>query len=71
MKTLKLAILFCLFSIFTFAQIAQNEKEALIALYNSTDGNSWKQSWDLEQPVSKWYGITIENDNVVSIKLKF
>ena len=34
---------------------------ALVALYNSTDGPNWINTWDLSQPVSEWYGITLDN----------
>lgn len=36
------------------------EKNILIAFYESTNGNSWNQKWDLDAPVSEWYGVTTE-----------
>lgn len=36
------------------------EKNILIAFYESTNGNSWNQQWDLNAPVSEWYGVTTE-----------
>jgi Leucine-rich repeat (LRR) protein len=71
MKTLKLTLLFCLLTAFTYADISKTQKDALVAIYNATNGESWKQSWDLNQPVSAWYGLSIENDNVVAINLSF
>ena len=65
MKTLKITLLFCLVSIFSFAEVSKDQKTALVDLYNATNGDSWTQSWDLDQPVSKWHGITIDNENVV------
>ena len=58
MKTLKITLLFCFISVFTFAEVSQDQKNALVDLFNKTNGDSWNHKWDLEQPVSKWYGIT-------------
>lgn len=35
------------------------QKEALVALYNATDGAHWKnnQNWLSDKPVSEWYGV--------------
>ncbi len=33
---------------------------ALVALYNANDGPNWNIPWDLNVPVSEWYGITID-----------
>lgn len=55
-----------------YAQVPQNEKDALIALYNSTDGVNWNNNdnWlDNSQPVSNWYGVTVVNNHVTSINL--
>ena len=40
-----------------------NDSLALVALYNSTDGPNWTNTWDLSQPVSSWYGVTISTDS--------
>ena len=42
---------------------------ALVALYNSTDGDNWTNSWDLTQPINTWRGITVANDRVTRINL--
>jgi len=43
---------------------------ALLALYNSTGGESWKTTWDLGKPVCTWHGITLsDKGNVKSINL--
>lgn len=39
------------------------DKAALIALYNSTNGASWTNSWDLEEPIENWYGVELEDVN--------
>ena len=53
---------------FTFA-IPKAEKNALIDLYESTNGANWKNTWDLSSKVSNWNGVVIENNHVVSITL--
>ena len=39
---------------------AQGDRDALVALYNSTGGESWSQSdnWNTDSDISTWYGIT-------------
>jgi len=49
--------------------ISKSEKKALIALYNSTNGENWLHKWNLNEPVSKWYGVKIANNHVVEINL--
>ena len=39
---------------------------ALVALYESTNGINWANTWDLSQPISTWYGITTNSDNCVT-----
>ncbi|WP_064966589.1 leucine-rich repeat domain-containing protein [Tenacibaculum ovolyticum] len=38
---------------------AINDRNALIALYNATDGPNWKDTWDLNGGISSWEGITV------------
>ena len=38
---------------------------SLIALYNATDGANWINTWDLNQPLSTWYGVTLNADGCV------
>ena len=71
MKILKL-ILVCFFvTAYAFADISPKEKEALVTLYNSTQGDRWNISWDINESVSTWHGVTIENNKVVEINLEF
>lgn len=70
MKSL-FTLLVCCFVLTTSAQISSTEKEALIDLFNSTQGNEWFTPWDLEKPVNTWNGVTIKNDKVVAIELGF
>ena len=59
------------------SQVPALELNALIALYNSTDGINWKSSsstnWNTSSPVSEWAGITVESisgqDHIVKINL--
>lgn len=40
---------------------------ALVALYNSTDGPNWLNSWNLNQAMDNWYGVTLNAHGRVSI----
>ena len=59
------------------AQVPQSEHDALVALYNATDGPNWTSSsnWNTSNSVSTWYGVTVENingqDHVTKIKLNY
>ena len=55
-----------------YSQVPDSEKEALIALYDSTNGVNWinNTNWLSEQPVSTWYGITVSDDHVTTIFLE-
>jgi Leucine-rich repeat (LRR) protein len=60
-------IFFFLFITFTYAQ----EATVLIEFYHSLDGPNWvkNDNWLSNQPLSEWYGITLENDRVSQIEL--
>ncbi len=49
----------------------QLEREALIALYNATDGDNWtnNENWCSDKPVSEWYGVNIINGDEMLLKL--
>ncbi len=59
------------------AQVPQSERDALIALYNATNGPNWTNNtnWNTTNPVSSWYGITVSNingqDHVTEIILRY
>jgi len=38
---------------------------ALVALYNSTNGNNWNNKWNLNHPINTWYGITVNSNGCV------
>ncbi|WGK64146.1 leucine-rich repeat domain-containing protein [Croceiramulus getboli] len=65
--TLFLSLLFIGLS--ATAEVSTLERNALVDLYTSTHGASWKTSWNLEQPVSSWYGVTVKDDKVVALRL--
>ncbi len=74
----KLLLLITLLSVlFSFSQVPQVEKDALIALYNATNGSNWTNNtnWNTTQPVANWYGITVTNiggqDYVTAIVLNY
>jgi len=73
MKKQLLLITILLTTFFSFGQVPNSERNALIALYNSTDGANWTNNtnWNTANPVSSWYGITVENisgqDHVTTI----
>ena len=49
------------------------EKDALIALYNATDGPNWSNNtnWDTAEPVGTWFGVTVDNGHVISINKNY
>lgn len=51
--------------------VTEDERAALMALYNSLKGSGWKNktNWGSDKPVGEWYGITTELERVVSIDL--
>ncbi|EZH72253.1 hypothetical protein ATO12_25295, partial [Aquimarina atlantica] len=60
------------------AQVSSQERQALVDLYNSTDGANWtntqanNQPWLINDPnslVSDWYGVTVVADKVTTLKL--
>ncbi|MBI4649364.1 MAG: hypothetical protein HY738_22885, partial [Bacteroidia bacterium] len=74
MKKLNLLLCFVFLFIFnsntTKAQVLEQDSLALVALYNSTDGDNWfnNTNW-LIGPVSTWYGITISENRVIRITI--
>ena len=52
-----------------FSQISDIEKNALIDLYKSTNGENWNNSWDLSTDVNTWHGVTVSNNSVTKLNL--
>ena len=46
----------------TNSSCLESDSLALVALYNSTDGTNWTNSWNLLQPVITWQGVTLSED---------
>ena len=38
---------------------------SLVALYNSTNGTNWTNTWNLNQPINTWYGVHLNADGCV------
>eukprot|EP00903_Cladosiphon_okamuranus_P006504 g6358.t1 len=52
--------------------MAQKDREALVALYNATDGPDWDQNtnWGSGAPLKDWFGVkTNDQDRVVELSL--
>ena len=47
---------------------AKTDREALVALYNATDGENWDGSanWLSDAPLGEWEGVTNNNDGRVT-----
>lgn len=43
-----------------------NDSLALVVLYNSTNGANWTTTWNLNQPMSTWHGITLNANGCVT-----
>ena len=47
------------------------DREALTALYNSTNGSGWKRKWDLNKDIEYWAGVQLnEQGRVISIYMR-
>ena len=47
---------------------AETDREALVALYNATDGENWplNEKWLSDAPLGEWYGVTTLDDGRVT-----
>lgn len=52
----------------SIASVTQKDSLALVALYDSTNGANWTNTWDFNQPISSWHGITVDGSNVTRIE---
>ncbi len=71
---MKKAILTCGFlfiATLLVAQVSKQEKQVLLDFYTATNGQAWNITWNLEEPVTNWYGITVENNTVTEIHMLF
>lgn len=56
----------------TNSLIPATEKQALVDLYNSTNGDNWLEDfrWDLNVSPSQWWGVLIEDGHVKGLSLR-
>lgn len=47
------------------ATCEETDRTALIALYNTTDGQNWSRPWDLNADHKTWGGISVNSDDCV------
>ena len=54
-----------------FSIVDNTERDALVALYNSTNGDSWTNNtnWLSDEPLSEWYGVKVTDDQVTELIL--
>lgn len=71
MKNQILTFVLFLFSSLLIAQISPKEKQALIDLYLSTNGENWVNTWNLNEPVAQWHGVTLVDNKVTAISMLF
>ncbi len=52
--------------------VPQVEYDALMALYNATDGANWTDNtnWNTTEPVESWFGITVSGGQVTEVNLR-
>ena len=70
MKRTYIIILVLLTSYYCKSQVIEQDSLALVAIYNSTNGDIWTNNnhW-LNYPVGLWFGIEVYNNRVVKINL--
>ena len=71
MKTFITLFFALLFNLALFAQVSESEATALRDLYTATQGDNWNQKWNLNEKVSNYPGVTVENGHVTEIRMLF
>ena len=71
MKLANYCYLLLLLFTFSFTTNAQSYREfiALHELYQSTNGKDWNTTWNFDEPVDTWEGVTVKNGHVVGLDL--
>ena len=48
---------------------AETDREALVALYNATNGGNWRynDNWLSDAPLGEWHGVTTNDDGRVTV----
>jgi len=60
------------FQVSLYATVPQIQREALVALYNSTNGDNWDDNtnWNSGDPCGNdWYGVVCDDENITSLDL--
>jgi len=67
---------YLLFVVFAFsfsnelcAQVPSKEIKVLMEFYTVMDGENWTQKWDLDEPLTKWHGVKVNDGHVVELNL--
>lgn len=63
MQSIRFLIL-VVFSLTLFSQSRQTDSLALVAFYNALNGESWNNSWNLNEPMNTWSGVGFSGDRV-------
>lgn len=71
MKNTLLTFIALVVTTLLYAEVPQKEKQALIDFYVATNGENWVNTWELNEPVATWHGVTVENNTVTGISLLF
>ena len=71
MRKALLSFTFLFFSMALTAQVSQKEEQALVDIFLALNGENWVHSWDINEPVSNWHGVTVKRNQVTEIKLLF
>jgi len=45
----------------------EQDSLALVSLYHATNGPNWTNTWDLNQPMNGWYGVTLNGEGCVTV----
>jgi Leucine-rich repeat (LRR) protein len=69
MKTITTLLLSFVATASMMANISKTEKEALLQLYKATNGSQWTNKWDLKASETTWYGVKIQNNQVIALNL--
>ncbi|MCB1053338.1 MAG: hypothetical protein H6510_02355 [Acidobacteria bacterium] len=67
-------IIFYAFSVFVFGQIPFSERNALLEIYQATNGLNWTQQANWGGPTGSegtWYGVTVTDGHVTALNLVF
>ena len=53
------------------AQDLAGDRQALMALYNATDGPNWanNENWSTDEPLDSWHGVGLEDGRVTGLNL--